>query len=247
MKKVERIDKNSLILLLGKRNYLIPLIKFSCEFGTVDMRKAIGRRFGIRVKIGKETFSVVKPSIVDFLKKARRGPQVILPKDSGLILSVTGCSPGWKVVDAGTGSGFLAMFLGNMGCTVYGYEKNEKFFEIAQKNIKRSGLKNVFLKNMDINKGIKEREIDMVTLDMKNPEKVIKNAFKVLKIGGWIAVYSMHVEEVKKVSSELKKYEFTNPIIIECLQREWQSIKQFTRPKNYMLAHTGFLTFARKL
>jgi len=244
---MEKINKNSLILLLGKKNYLLRLIKFSCEFGFFDLRKLTGKRFGTKIKIGKESFTIVRPNIIDFLKKAKRGPQIIMPKDSGLIISITGCSPGWKVVDAGTGSGFLTLFLGNLGCKVYSYEKNKKFFEIAKSNLEKSELKNVIIKNSDITKGIKEKDVDMVTLDMKNPEKVVKHAFRALKHGGWIAVYSMHIEEVKKVFNEIKKYNFTDLRIIESIQREWQSVKQFTRPKNYMLAHTGFLTFARRL
>ena len=245
---MEKITKNSLILLLGKeKSYLVKPIKFSCEFGTTDLRKLIGKRFGKKIKIGKESFTIVKPSIIDFLKKAKRGPQIILPKDLGLIVSVTGCSPGWKVVDAGTGSGFLTLFLGNLGCQVYSYEKEKRFYNVAKKNLKNYDLKNIIIKNSDITKGIKEKNVNLITLDMKNPEKVIKNAFKALKPGGWITIYSMHIEEVKRVFKELKKYGFTNLRIVENLQREWQSIKQFTRPKTYMLAHTGFLTFARKM
>jgi tRNA (adenine57-N1/adenine58-N1)-methyltransferase catalytic subunit len=244
---MEKIGRESSILLLGKKHYLIKPIKFSCEFGFADLRKVAGKKFGIRIMIGKEEFTVVKPAVTDFLRKAHRGPQVILPKDAGLILSVTGCSPGWKVVDAGTGSGFLTMFLGNLGCSIYGYEKNKEFYNISRKNVEKFGLKNVFLKNADITRGIKEKEVDMVTLDMKGPEKAVKHAFKALKAGGWLAVYSMHVEEMKKVVKEARKYEFTDVKILECLHREWQSVKEFTRPKNFMLAHTGFVTFARKL
>lgn len=243
---MERISKESLILLLGKKTYLIRPIKFSCEFGFCDLRKLIGKKYGARIKIGKEKFTIVKPNIIDFLKKAKRGPQIIMPKDSGLIISITGCSPDWKVVDAGTGSGFLSMFLANLDCIVYTYEKKKEFYDIAEKNIKNLGLKNIFLKNADITKGIKEKNVDLVTLDMQNPEKVIKHAFKALKAGGWLAIYSMHIEEVKKVYEELKKYDFTDIKIIENIQREWQSLGKLTRPKNYMLAHTGFLTFARK-
>jgi len=244
---VDKISKNNLILLLGKKNYLIKPIKFSCEFGTIDLRKLIGKKFGRKIKIGKKSFTIVKPNIIDFLKKAKRGPQIILPKDLGLIISVTGCSPNWKVIDAGTGSGFLTLFLGNLGCKVYSYEKEKRFYNIAKKNLKNYGLKNVKIKNADITKGIKEKNVNLITLDMKNPERVIKNAFKALKPGGWIVIYSMHIEEVKRVFKELKKYDFTDLKIVENLQREWQSIKQFTRPKTYMLAHTGFLTFARKM
>ena len=242
-----KITKNSLILMLGKKNYLVRPIKFNCEFGTTDLRKLIGKRFGKKIKIGKESFTVVKPNIIDFLRKAKRGPQIILPKDLGLIVSVTGCSPSWKVVDAGTGSGFLTLFLGNLGCKVYSYEKEKRFYNIAKKNLKNYGLKNIVIKNFDITKSIKEKNVDLITLDMKNPEKVIKHTFKSLKPGGWVAIYSMHIEEVKKVFKELKKHDFTNLRIMENLNREWQSIKQFTRPKTYMLAHTGFLTFARKM
>jgi len=187
-------------------------------------------------------------TIIDFLKKAKRGPQVILPKDAGLIVSVTGCSPGWKVVDAGTGSGFLAMFLGNLDCKVYTYEKEKRFYNIAKKNIKNSGLNNIKIKNSDITKGIKEKNLDMITLDMKNPEKVIKHAYKSLKSGGWLVIYSMHIEQIQKVWKELKKYNFEKPKILENIQREWQiEGRTFTRPKTHMLAHTGFLTFARKI
>jgi len=187
-------------------------------------------------------------TIIDFLKKAKRGPQVILPKDIGLIVSITGCSPGWKVVDAGTGSGFLALFLANLGCKVYTYEKEERFYSIAKKNIKNSGLKNIKIKNSDITKGIKEKNLDMITLDMKNPEKVIKHAYKSLKSGGWLIVYSMHIEQIQRVWKELKKYDFKKPKILENIQREWQiEGRTFTRPKTHMLAHTGFLTFARKI
>ena len=244
----EKIKKNSLILLLGKgKNYLVRPIKFSCEFGFFDLRKVVGKNYGIKIKIGKENFTIVRPTIIDFLKKAKRGPQIVLPKDSSVILSVTGCSPKWKVVDAGTGSGFLALFLANIGCKVYSYEKRKEFYEIAKKNANNFGLKNIFIKNSDITKGIKEKDVNLVTLDMQNPEKVVKNAFKALISGGWLAVYSMHIEEVKKVYEELKKYNFTQVKILENIQREWQSLGNLSRPKTYMLAHTGFLTFARKM
>lgn len=186
-------------------------------------------------------------TIIDFLRKAKRGPQVILRKDFGIIVAETGCNQNWKVVDAGTGSGFLTLLLGNLGCKVYTYEKEERFYKIAKKNIKNSGLKNIKIKNSDITKGIKEKNLDMITLDMKTPEKVIKHAYKSLKSGGWLVIYSMHIEQIQRVWKELKKYDFENPKILENIQRGWQiEGRTFTRPKTHMLAHTGFLTFARK-
>jgi len=244
----DKIKNNNLILLLGKeKSYLIRPIKFSCEYGFCDLRKLIGKDYGIKVRIGKKHFTVVKPNIIDLLKKAKRGPQIIMPKDAALIASITGCSPSWKVVDAGAGSGFLSMFLANLGCTVYSYEKKKEFYEIVKSNVKNFGFKNITVKNVDITKGINEKNLDLITLDMQNPEKAIKSAFKALKPGGWLAIYSMHIEEVKKVYEELKKYNFVGIKILESIQREWQSLGRLTRPKSYMLAHTGWLVFARKI
>lgn len=187
-------------------------------------------------------------TINDFLRKAKRGPAVITPKDIGDIIAFTGCTHDWKVVDAGTGSGFLALFLGNLGCKVYTYEKEKRFYDISKANIKKAGFKNVKIKNADISKGIKEKNVDMVTLDMKNPEKVVENAHRALKSGGWLVIYSMHIEQIQDAWKEIKKYSFESPRILEKLQREWQiEGDTYTRPKTHMLAHTGFLTFARKL
>ncbi|MFH1473602.1 MAG: methyltransferase domain-containing protein [Candidatus Aenigmatarchaeota archaeon] len=186
-------------------------------------------------------------TITDFLNKAKRGPQVITPKDLGMIVSITGCAPGWKLVDAGTGSGFLSIFLGNLGCKVFTYEKNESFYDLAKGNIENSGIKTIKIRNADITKGIKEKNVDMITLDMKEAEKVVKHAFNSLKSGGWLVIYSLHIEQIQKVWKELRKYEFGKVRILENLEREWQiEGLTFTRPKTHMLAHTGFLTFTRK-
>ena len=69
-----------------------------------------------------------------------RGPQVILPKDFGSILAYTGLGRESRVVEAGAGSGFLMIMLGNVCKKVYSYERNERFYKLAMKNLERSGL-----------------------------------------------------------------------------------------------------------
>ena len=230
-------------LLIGPKNYLFEKGKFNTEYGIVDLRKAkVGNR--IKSSAGK-IFYVTEPSILDMMHKASRGPQVVLPKDAGAIIAATGCSPGWRVVDAGAGSGFLSMFLANLGCKVYSYENRKQFYEVAKKNVSKFG-KDVTIYHKDISKGIKEKNADLITLDLENPERVLKHASKTLRIGGWVVVYSMHVEQVKKVIKELKKYNFSDPGIIENVWISWQSKGEATRPRTH-LGHTGFLTFARKV
>ena len=90
------IKKNQKILLLGsERKYLVNCSgKFSTKYGTVDLDKLIGKKLGTKAKMGKESYIAVEPTIVDFIEKgAKRGPQAIIPKDSAMILAVTGFRP----------------------------------------------------------------------------------------------------------------------------------------------------------
>lgn len=117
------------------------------------------------------------------------------------------------------------------------------------KNIKDSGMNNIVIKNKDITKGISEKDVDLVALDLEHPEDVIKHAYNALKVGGWLAIYSMHIEQIQRFYKEVKKYNFSVPLIIENVRIEWQiegEEKTFTRPKTH-LGHTGFLTFVRKI
>lgn len=240
------------VLLLGPRRYLVEARgSIETKFGVAKLEKLVGKPIGTRLKVGKSTFTAVEPTLLDFLaKNAKRGPAVVLPKDAAAILAHTGAGKGWKAVDAGTGSGWLSLFLANIGCEVTSYEVRKDFFGLVRKNVQASGLK-VKLKNRDVTKGISERNVDLVTLDMKNPEKAIPHAYRALKPGGWIAIFSMHVEEVSAIVKGINKLDFTPPHIVELLERGWQSEihgkKAFTRPRTHMLAHTGFLTFARKV
>ena len=92
----------------------------------------------------------------------------------------------------------------------------------------------------------KKHNPDLITLDMKDCEKVIPEAYKKLSDGGWLVVYSPHVEQVTKVLEEMKKSGFKNCNCVENIVREWQSNYGFTRPKSQGLMHTGWLSFGKK-
>jgi len=181
-------------------------------------------------------------------KKLKRGPQIITPKDASLILAYTAVEPGSKVVDAGTGSGFLAIFLATYikPGKVYTYEKDDRFIKLAKENIKISGLsKFIRLRKMDVTKGIKEKRADLVTLDLKDAKKVVKHARKALKVDGWLVVYSPTIEHLVGTVKEIKKEKFGETKTVENIVREWK-VDRTTRPKTMGLMHTGFLTFARR-
>ncbi len=250
-----RIKKIQLVLLYGGgRSYLTRASgKFACKFGTADLSKLVEKTFGSKIKIGPVQFSALKPTILDILKFSKRGPQVILPKDSAAIASITGCGAGWKVLDAGAGSGFNAIFLANLGCEVLTVEKDKNFFSVAKKNIsiaKEISPLKIEIKNSPAENLMKKNSFDLICLDLQNSERFVKKSFLSLKPGGWLAVYALQSEDLPRVSKEMKKL-FGNSKILEVLQREWQSQsfgkKTFTRPKTWMMGHSGFLIFSRKI
>ncbi|MBI3034430.1 hypothetical protein HYY72_04690, partial [Candidatus Woesearchaeota archaeon] len=90
-----------------------------------DLRKA-GDGDVVRTSTGKELF-VLTPSFCDSYRKIRRGPQIIPLKDLAAVVSVTGINRESRVVEAGSGSGASACFLGKLVKEVYSYEVREDF------------------------------------------------------------------------------------------------------------------------
>ncbi|MBU5689837.1 MAG: tRNA (adenine-N1)-methyltransferase [Candidatus Aenigmatarchaeota archaeon] len=238
-------------LLLGRRKYVVDLSreKFNTQFGEIDLKKLKKAKVGEKIKTHKgEEFTIAEPSLIDLLeKKAKRLPQIITPQDAAMILAYTGLANDSIIIDAGAGSGFLSIFLAYYCCKgkVISYEVNQKSAKIAEENARLIGLKNLTIKNKDILQGIDERNVDAVTLDMKDAEENVENAYNALKKGGWLIVYSPYIEQVKHVIEKIEKMFFTEVRTVECIKREWQ-VSDYTRPKTLGLMHTGWLTFARK-
>jgi tRNA (adenine57-N1/adenine58-N1)-methyltransferase len=180
-------------------------------------------------------------------RKLRRGPQVILPKDIGIIVAYSGIGKDSVCVDAGTGSGWLAVGLARICRHVYSYDIREDFLKIAEYNVNFLGLDNVTLELGDVTKRIRETDVDLVTLDMPGSEKALRNARKALKPGGTVVGYLPHVEQVKAFVLKLDSLGFTDVHTIEAIVRDYLVRKESgVRPTNTGLWHTAYLVFARK-
>ncbi len=189
---------------------------------------------------------VLKAEFLDKLEKVKRGPAVMLSKDIGLILANTNINKNSIVLDAGAGSGILSAYLSRFVKKVYSYERNPEFFKLAKINFKKLGLKNIELRNGDVYEEINEDKINLITLDLLEPWRVLKNARRALRSGGYLAVYSPNVTQVSKFVKELTD-DFVFVKTIEVIEREWFVEDLRLRPKGKMLGHTGFLTFVRKI
>lgn len=181
-----------------------------------------------------------------FVKKLKRGPQVILPKDFGMIVAFTGVGKESNCVDAGSGSGWLACMLGNVCKSVASYEWREDFAAVAAANVKRAGLDNVKVKHANVFEGIEEKELDLVVLDLADAEKAVAHAHGALKKDGFAVGYLPHAEQVQRFVKACNELGFAEIFTIECSVREMLVREQGFRPDTKGLWHTAYLTFARK-
>jgi tRNA (adenine57-N1/adenine58-N1)-methyltransferase len=246
-----------LIVLDDKRRWIVK-VKSGGELhthkGIVKFDDFLGKEFGTKVKsTGDRELTVFRPTIPDLaLFKMVRSTQIVYPKDSALIVVQCGIGPGSRVVEAGTGSGSLASILANYvrpNGRVYSYEARNEFLDIAKKNLELAGMSEwVETKNVDITQGIAEKDVDAVVLDLATPWLFVQSAWEALKGGGVLSSYSPTIEQTQKTVKEASKNDlFGDMQTYECFVRKILVREGKTRPETFMVGHTGYMTFARKL
>ena len=231
------------ILIRENRTYFWSSGDLNTEFGLVkekDIKKSKDRVFSN----SKNEFKIFDASFTDKISKIKRGPAVILPKDVGLIITSTGINKNSKVLDAGTGSGVLSSYLSNFCKTVYSYEINREFYELAKKNFSDLNIKNIILKNKSV-KDISEKDLDLIALDLPNPEIALDSSYKALKSGSFLVIYLPNITQVIDIVKKASEFKLIK--VVELIEREWHVESQRVRPHSLMIGHTAFLIFFRKI
>ncbi len=180
-------------------------------------------------------------------KLGRGGPAVTLPKDAGLIIGYTGIGKESRVLELGSGSGFMTVQLANIAKEVVTYEKRDEFLKIAQENVKKAGLENVVFKHQDVLRGINEEDgtYDLVFVDIAEADAMAETASKALKKGGYLAAHCLHSEQAKLLHLVSLKL-FSEVFTIEGMVREYEVRDFGFRPAHFGLMHTAYLVIARK-
>lgn len=179
-------------------------------------------------------------------KRLKRGPQVMLPKDIGIVIAYSGIGKDSFCVDAGTGSGWLAISLGRICKRVVSYDIRADFLDIARKNADREGLDNIEFKEGDVTEAIDETGADLVALDMPDSHKAVSNAWKALRDGGIIFGYLPHMEQVSAFVAALEGSGFGDVLTLEVIVRDMLVRKEGMRPSTKGVWHTGYLVFGKK-
>jgi tRNA (adenine57-N1/adenine58-N1)-methyltransferase len=248
-----RVGERVLLIDAKDRRYLVRLREgatFHTHAGIVAHDDLIGNVEGATVEgTTGRAFLVLRPTLADVVLKMPRGAQVIYPKDLGAILLSADIGPGMRVLESGVGSGALSMTLLRAGASVLGYELREEFAATARANVTAMLGEDVdyTIEIRDATHGIDARDLDRVLLDLPCPWDVLEGAADALRPGGILLSYLPTINQTAQLREALSRGPWGLAESAELLRRSWHVESRSVRPDHRMVAHTGFLTTARRL
>ena len=250
-------QENDLVELVGlSHKHFIIQLKSDAELhthrGIVKHNDLIGLPWGSEIlSHNGSPFFMLQPALGDLLRNTPRNTQILYPKEIGYIMVYMGIGPGMHVLEAGTGSGSLTTaFAYSVGDTgkVTSYEVREDMQTLAKKNIERIGLSHrVDFKLRDIANGFDETGVDALFLDVQNPHDYIAQVRAALKPGGFFGCILPTVNQITRLLPVLRYHSFAFVDVCEILIRFYKPEPDRFRPVDRMIAHTGYLIFARPI
>ena len=227
--------------------------------GVLHHAQLVGQPDGsVVANSGGHEYLALRPLLRDFVMSMPRGAAIVYPKDAAQILAEADIFPGATVVEAGVGSGALSLWLlraiGAEGRLV-SFERRQDFAAVARANVE------TFLGDMPANwdvvvgdlaeqltSTVAEASVDRVVLDMLAPWECINVVAEALTPGGVVVCYVATATQLSRVAEYIRGTGlFTEPDANETMVRGWHVEGLAVRPDHRMVAHTGFLVWARRL
>ncbi len=240
----------TVLLVREDREYLVePGERLETDLGIIEVPDDPAAGDVVESHLG-ETFRVQTLRGPDLFEHFERTGAPMMPRDIGLVIGHTGVAADDRVLDAGTGTGVLAAYLGRVGADVTTYERDAEFAEVARENMAMADVADqVEVRTGDLTDHLEElagEGFDVLTLDTEDAAAVVERAPTLLVRGGFLAVYSPFVESTRDVVAAAREVGLTEIETLETIQREMDFDDRGSRPSTAGVGHTGYLTFARR-
>jgi tRNA (adenine57-N1/adenine58-N1)-methyltransferase len=251
----DAFSEGSDILLIaskGKRRIVrIQGDRIHTHKGYLVIGDIVGKPPGLRVKthVGEEMIAL-RPLVVDYIPKLARRTQVVYPKDLGYLVLNLGISPGFRVLEAGTGSGAVTMVVASLvrpDGKVFSYDVNEESISIARRNLERVGLTSyVELVCGDVKSMVFKDSFDAAIMDIPDPWEALGNVADALKPSARVCVTVPTMNQIEKVYRAMLETGVAHLETVEVMLRRIRPIEGRVRPESVMIGHTAYLMFGAK-
>ncbi len=224
---------------------------YSTIAGVVRGVNMVGRGYGECFELVDGEACILKPTLRELLENFyERITQVIYPKDAGLISFELGLKPGMRVLEGGTGSGFMTSELARVVCPtgrVYSYDVREENLKVARENLRMANLiECVELKLGDVRRGVEERDLDAAILDIPDPWEALEPLSKSLKPTAPLVAFIPTMNQVVRIVDILtRSRSWLLMKIVEVSERELEFTREAIRPSR--TTFTGYIAVMRRV
>ncbi|MEF8825914.1 MAG: methyltransferase domain-containing protein, partial [Halapricum sp.] len=170
----------TVLLVREDREYLVePGETLETDLGIIEVPDDPTAGDVVESHLG-ETFRVQALRGPDLFEHFERTGAPMMPRDIGLVIGHTGVAGGDRVLDAGTGTGVLAAYLGRLGAEVTTFERDPEFAEVARENMAMADVTDrVEVRTGDLTDQLDDLAgggFDVLTLDTEDAAAVVERA-----------------------------------------------------------------------
>lgn len=255
---MSKFEQGEWVLLTSQKgkNWLVRIedAPYSSHLGGIQLGDIVGKEEGDWLVTSKGAkLMLFRPSLQDYIFNMKRHTQIIYPKDLSAMIFYGDIYPGCSIIETGIGSGALALAILRAMCgkgMLYSIEKRPEFAIGAKENISRffgHDPENHQIVVSDIQDVAMECEVDRIFVDLPEPWRAAGNLAGMLRMGGLLVSLSPNVGQIQLMNRQLLANGFGDIVHFELLRRDWKIDQLRARPFDRMVAHTGFITVAKRV